>query len=111
MSVPEANYRSLAVKNNDLSINEFLEESKSYSCKKANIGIKVMFNSTMDSLNQMEGSDKYLHIDDIHLDDLPSMLCRFLMVVSKKDGGCYNSSSLNTHYMSLARYLKEGGQF
>lgn len=109
MSVPEeeeAIYRSVAVKNNDLSVNEYLDNSKSESSKKAVSGIKSMFNETMDSLNHRENTNQYKHLEDLSLEELPGCLSRFFMVVTKKDGICFNSSSLNTHYLSMVRYLK-----
>ena len=106
MSVPPADYRSLAVPNHEISINQYLDNSKSESCKYSTNAIKLIFNSTMDSLNALENSSEYKHLDDISMEQLPTSLCKFFMVVTKKDGVSYNASSLNTHYMSMARYLK-----
>ena len=102
----EAIYRSVATGNKNISINEFLDQSKSANTKKSTIAIKKMFNSTMDSLNNADKSTQFKYLDELSLDELPDSLSRFFMVVSKEKGGSFNASSLNTHYLSMVRYLK-----
>ena len=109
MSVPTedpADYRSLALINSDLSVNQYLDASKSESSKKAVVGIKTIFNQTMDSLNHMDKNNQYKHLEDMTMEELPAGLAKFFMVCTKKDGSCFNASSLNTHYLSMVRFLK-----
>ena len=102
----KADYRSLAMDNNNLTINQFLDQSKSVNTKKATVAIKKMYNSTMDSLNNSDSTNKFEYLDETSVDQLSTNLCKFFMVVSKEKGGCFNSSSINTHFLSMARYLK-----
>ena len=105
-SSSEDNHRALAISNKDFSANEFIDKGRSKNTKKAAVGIIKMFNSTMKSLNHLEETDKYKSLDELSIEELPVMLCKFFMVVSKEDGSTYNASSLNTHFQSLVRHFK-----
>ena len=52
--------------------------------KKAAVGIIKMFNSTMKSLNLMEETDKYKSLDELSIEELHVMLCKFLWLFRKK---------------------------
>ena len=105
-SKSDTNYRSLATKNNDKSVNEYLDNSTSVNTKKSNVTSIKLFNSTMESLNHHEQTDKYKTLDEWSLEELPAILSKFVMVVNKEDGTCFNSSSLNTYFQALARHFK-----
>ena len=68
-SKSDTNYRSLATKSNDKSVNEYLDNSTSVNTKKSNVTSIKLFNSTMESLNHYEQTDKYKMLDEWSLED------------------------------------------
>ena len=68
------------------------------------LALQIMFNGVMRSYHEKAGSS-FTELKEISVENLPGELAKFLMVVRKQDGSCYNASSLNTYYQSLARFI------
>ena len=88
------------------SVNEYIDQGSSANTKASNENVIKLFNATMQSLNHHEKTDKYKTLDEWTMEELPASLCKFLMVVNKKDGKCFNSSSLTTYFQALVRHFK-----
>ena len=64
------------------------------------------FNDTMRAVSEADGSE-FCELKDIPISEMPVKLARFLMLVTQQSGAPMNSSSLNTVFASLARYMLE----
>ena len=98
------NRRKLDAANVAKDINEFLDENQPKETKRCTEKTERLFNEVMMAYHEQAGSH-FTELKDIKLEDLPSEVARFFMVVRKKNGSCYNGSSLQTYYQSLARFL------
>ena len=47
------------------------------------------------------------NIEEIPADELNILICQFLMVIKKKDGGSYEPATLQSFQRSLQRYLND----
>ena len=98
---------SRALQNVEVSINEYLDGSKAANSKKLERQVVKLFQDTISSLSKIDASVEYKQLDDYCLEELPQVLARFFMTVAKENGLMFSSSSLNTYYRALARYLCE----
>lgn len=98
---------SRALQNVEFSINEYLDGSKAANSKKLEKQVVKLLHETINSLSKVDSSVVYKQIDDYSLEELPEVLARFFMTVAKENGQMFSSSSLNTYYRALARYLRE----
>ena len=74
-------------------INDYLDENTSSETIKCTKKCQKLFDDVMKSFHERSGTS-FLPLDQIPVELLPSELARFFMVVKKKDGNLFNSSSL-----------------
>ena len=96
-----------ALQNVDISINEYLDGSKAQNSKKLEKQVVKLFHETISSLSKVDSSLEAKQIDEYSIEELPNALARFFMSAAKENGQTFSSSSLNTFYRALARYLRE----
>ena len=65
-----------------------------------------LYNSVMQSFNNVDTSKEWKSIDDTPEDELPINLTRFFSCLVKPDGTPYKSGCYETYYNSMARYLR-----
>ena len=98
--------RAIGVDNAGTNTDDYLEAAKRPNTKKGELVAIKMFNSTMDSLNQLNGNTKFKYILEASVDDLPLQLEKFFICLKRQDGRDYNGSSLETIYFNLCRVLR-----
>ena len=96
--------KRLDTKNLGKDVGEYIEENTSTETRKCTGKSVRLFNGVMRSYHEKAGSS-FTELKEISVENLPGELAKFLMVVRKQDGSCYNASSLNTYYQSLARFI------
>ena len=101
---PSAKNSRIKTANLNIDPEDHVRQQVPKSTKKSTSYAVNLFNSTMKVVGERLNF-QHQDLKDISVENLPWRLSKFLMVVSKSDGSSFNSSSLETIYASLARYL------
>ena len=95
------------ITNVKMTINEYLEAGKSDNTRRLDKQAVKLFHSTIMALSEQDKSVIYKNIDEYSLEELPDILCKFLIVVAKEDGHTFSSNSLNAYVRCLSRHLRQ----
>ena len=95
----------LDMKNIEIDINTFQDNNQNKDTKKSTMLAVRLYNEVMDELSQNVGNE-FVPLDKTPVEMLPEKLCRFFMVLKKKDGKYYNASSIQMYYQSIAHHLQ-----